>query len=234
MTPVRPWRSLRQKKLRIQRVPSQITADILPPEGVTFIYRTDNSVPTLIDYPTVLQTLERSLRCVYPNSGAFGIPPGTPNHILGWSASTDPTIRPEMNAALRLIPEPAAHTLAALLTRAWQHHLPGPLWLMPASHWAYELQFGSPDWLPELLNKVNIDPEDLRPRTDGSAIQFDPAEQDTLRPLIETLFSNLIASDFTVAFPNRPIVALLHHHRQIWWQTSDETVWKSLDSMVLV
>jgi hypothetical protein len=191
-------------------------------------------VPTLIDYPVVLQTLSRSLQCVYPNSGAFGIPPGITNHIIGWSAADDPTIRPEMHSALRIIPEPAARTLASLLTRAWQEHLPGPLWLMPASHWAYELQFGSPDWLPPLLIAIGIDPKQLRSRTDGSAIQFEPAEQDALRPLIENLFTHLIASDFTIAFPTRPIVALLHHHRQIWWQTSDETLWKSLNSLFRV
>ena len=191
-------------------------------------------MPTLIDYAAVLQTLAPWLGCVYPNSGAFGIPPGIPNHILGWSASDDSTIRPEARAALRIVPAPASRTLAGLLARAWQEQLPGPLWLMPASHWAYELQFGSPDWLPALLTDIGIDPDQLRPRTDGSAIQFEPAEQEALHPLIEKLFDKLIASDFTIAFPGQPVVALLHHHQQIWWQTSDQILHKSLNSLLVV
>jgi hypothetical protein len=191
-------------------------------------------MPTIIDYPAVLQTLERNLRCVYPNSGAFGVPSGVTNHILGWAAADDPTIRSEVRAFLRIVPQPAPRRLASLLTRAWQEHLLGPLWLMPASHWAYELQFGGLDWLPGLLNDIGVGADSLRSRTDGSAIQFEFAETEILRPLVERLFEKLIASDFTIAFPDRPVVALLHHHQQIWWQTSDGAIWKSLDSLVPV
>jgi hypothetical protein len=191
------------------------------------------AVPSIINYSMVLETLERSgLRCVYPNSGAFGIPPGTPNHILGWAARDDSTIRPEVRSSLRIIPDPAGPTLAALLTRAWHQHFPGPLWLMAASHWAYELQFGGADWLPSLLGKHGVQSEMLRTRTDGSAIEFQPHEGDSLTAIVEELFDRLVASDFTIAFPGRTVVALLHHHQQIWWQTSNQAIWESLDTVI--
>ncbi len=185
----------------------------------------------VIDYPVVLATLESAgLKCAYPNSGAFGLPPECNQHLIGWASDDDPTIRPEARAALRILPDPS---LPALLNQAWQHHLPGPLWLMPASHWAYELQFGSADWLPSLLRDHGIDPDSLRPRTDGSAIEFAPTESDSLLAIVQQLFTHLIASDFTAAFPRHPVVALLHHHRQIWWQTSDLTIRKALDTVAI-
>jgi hypothetical protein len=189
----------------------------------------DLTVPRVIDYPVVLATLQSAgLNCVYPNSGAFGLPPGCTPHVVGWAHADDPTIRPHARAALRIVPD---GSLPALLNHTWLDDLAGPLWLMPASHWAYELQFGSADWLPPLLSQHGLDPESLRPRTDGSAIEFAATESDSLLAMVQQLFTHLIASDFTVTFPGRPVVALLHHHRQIWWQTSDLAIWKSLDSL---
>ena len=191
-------------------------------------------MPRVIDYSTVLETLERSgLRCVYPNSGAFGLPPDIANHVIGWAAADDPTIRPEARAALRILPQPASRSLTALLKRAWQEHLPGPLWLMPASHWAYELQFGGGEWLAPLLSELGIDPESLRSRADGSAIGFEFAEADSLLAVVEKVLDRLVASDFTVAFPGRAVVAMLHHHQQIWWQTSEAAIGESIDSLIL-
>ena len=191
----------------------------------------DVAVPHVIDYPVVLTSLQSAgLKCVYPNSGAFGLAPACTQHVIGWACEDDPTIRPQARAALRIVLD---HPLPALLSRAWRHHLPGPLWLMPASHWAYELQFGSADWLPSLLSEHGIDPESLRPRADGSAIEFASGEADSFLALVQKLFTQVIASDLTVAFPGRPVVALLHHHHQIWWQTSDLAIWKSLDSVAI-
>jgi hypothetical protein len=189
------------------------------------------SLPSIIDYSTVLQTLDASgLRCVYPNSGAFGLPADAESHFVGWLAVDDPTIRPEMRSAVRIVPPPAARSLAESLRRIWQEHFRGPLWLMPASHWAYELQFGHADWLPALLGQHGVDPALLRSRSDGSAIEFQLDEADSLLTMVENLFERLVASDFTVAFPGKTVAALLHHHRQIWWQTSEMTIWKQIDS----
>jgi len=190
-------------------------------------------VPTVIDYPTVLETLERcGLRCVYPNSGAFGLPPDGASHIVGWCAGDDSTIRPEMRSVVRIVPPPASASLAALLERAWQHHVPGPIWLMPASHWAYELQFGGAEWLAELLAGHGIDSQVLRSRSDGSAVEFHSKEAELFSAMVEALFDRLTASDFTVAFPGHPVVATLHHHQQIWWQTTNRGIWESIDSIV--
>jgi hypothetical protein len=182
-------------------------------------------VPRIIDYSIVLTTLEQSgLRCVYPNSGAFGLAADKTNHIAGWIAADDPTIRAELRAVVQIVPSPASRSLATLLLRAWRQHLPGPLWLMPASHWAYELQFGAADWLPALLADHCIDATVLQSRSDGSAIEFQLDETESPGALVEKLFDHLDASDFTAAFPGSPAVAMLHHHQQIWWQTSDRTL----------
>jgi hypothetical protein len=189
-------------------------------------------VPLIVDYPIVLATLERvGLHCVYPNSGAFGPQAGAENHVLGWIATEDPTIRRELLAMARIVPPPASRSFAALVQRAWQDHLKGPLWLMPASHWAYELQFGGAEWLPALLAEHGVDPGDLRPRSDGSAIEFQASEAGALSTLVEKLFDRLTASDFTIAFPGGAAVAMLHHHQQIWWQTSERAIWESLASL---
>ena len=103
---------------------------------------------------------------------------------------------------------------------------------MPASHWAFELQFGSPDWLPPLLEHHAIDPQLLRPLADASAIEFQLEEAESLIAFMQTLFERMTASDFTAAFPGRAVVAMLHHHQQIWWQTSDPTIHDSLDSLL--
>jgi hypothetical protein len=167
-------------------------------------------VPRIIDYSIVLTTLEQSgLRCVYPNSGAFGLAADKTNHIAGWIAADDPTIRAELRAVVQIVPSPASRSLATLLLRAWRQHLPGPLWLMPASHWAYD---------------QCIDATVLQSRSDGSAIEFQLDETESPGALVEKLFDHLDASDFTAAFPGSPAVAMLHHHQQIWWQTSDRTL----------
>jgi hypothetical protein len=31
----------------------------------------------------------------------------------------------------------------------------------------------------------------------------------------------LTASDFAIAFPRRAVLCTLHHHKQLWWQTTD-------------
>jgi hypothetical protein len=189
-------------------------------------------VPIIIDYLTVLQTLERSgLKCVYPNSGAFGLASDAPPLITGWRGSDDSTIHPEMLKFTRLVPPSASKTLAGLLERAWINYLPGPIWLMPASHWAFELQFGGPDWLPAMLEAADIDPEALRSLSDGSAIEFQSSETELMLRMVETLFNRITASDFTAAFPGKTAVALLHHHQQIWWQTSDQGIWELLNGL---
>ena len=47
---------------------------------------------------------------------------------------------------------------------------------------------------------------------------------------IATILSGVI--DFALAFPGRPIVCTLHHHKQIWWTSSDRQLLSSLRELV--
>lgn len=178
-------------------------------------------MPRIIDYPLVLQQLTASgLTCLYHNSGAFGLGTGEQSHTIGWIGADDPTIRDAARNLTHHVPPPFDSTLASLAIEAWQSLLSGPAWLMPKSHWAYELQFGSGTWLPAALQEAEIDPRALRDRNNGAAIAFSPGEAPLLRRLLQQLLLHLDGSDFSLAFPPSRTVCTVHHHGQLWW-TSD-------------
>src|SRR5688572_17739590 len=115
-------------------------------------------VARIVDYETVTQTLTRQgLRSLYFNSGSFGFPPGETTRTVAWIGAPDPTIRPEAAALTRQVREPVEPNLTRLALRAWREALPSVLWLTPRSHWAYELDFGSRDWMPAALARAGID-----------------------------------------------------------------------------
>src|SRR5258705_9439080 len=95
---------------------------------------------------------------------------------------------------------------------------------MPLSHWAFELDFGSKTWLPNLLGAVNIDPNLLAHRADASALQFESTEESNLKTFVKSLVDNLTTSDFMLAFPDHPVLCTIHHHKQLWWTTSDNSL----------
>jgi hypothetical protein len=183
-------------------------------------------VAQIVDYPRVLEQLTGlGLVCNYHNSGAFGFPAARACHIVGWIGGEDSTIRPEMRRQARLIPPPYEPNLSRLALQAWQRLVPGePAWLMPMSHWAYELQFGGAAWLPGLLESVGVDPALLRPRNDAAAIAFDPAEPGAFERFLAGLLLNLGDSDFMLAFARPGVLCMVHHHRQLWWMTGDEAL----------
>jgi hypothetical protein len=183
-------------------------------------------VARIVDYDTVLHTLlGQGLKSLYYNSGSFGFPPGVATHTVGWIGPPDPTIRPEALVLTRQTAEPHVQNLTALALRAWLDHTPGVLWAMPRSHWAYELDFGSRDWMPDALRAVGIDSSELEPLTTGEAIEFLPEEADEFGGFLTALFENLSgSSDFQLAWPNRPLLCTVHHHKQLWWTTSDELI----------
>jgi hypothetical protein len=39
--------------------------------------------------------------------------------------------------------------------------------------------------------------------------------------MLVRIFQHLRNSDFALAFPDHPLQATLHHHRQIWWTSTD-------------
>jgi len=189
-------------------------------------------MPTLIDYPLVLHQLQsEGLKCHYYNGGSFGFPAAANPQIRGWLGPPDETIRPEMRLLTRNLNDPYEATLSDWASHAWQQFLPGTVWIMPASHWSFELTHGNQSWLPDLLTSIGIDPGLLIERTNASAIEFLLNEDSLFRTFIQGLLTNLTASDFTLVFPSRKTVCTLHHHKQLWWVTTDQLVVRGLDSL---
>ncbi len=189
-------------------------------------------MPWIIDYDAVLeQTRGQQLRSLYPMSGAFGFAEGAPTHVRGWIGPDDPTIRPAARAFVRGVPAPYEQTLTDWFIRTWQDHLPGKMWLLPMSHWHYELNFGSCPWLAATLDRIGLDPGQLQDRNNGSAIEFAPDEHEPARLIIHRLLEMLLGSDFAVLFPGRDTLCTLHHHKQLWWVTANPTFATTLDTI---
>jgi hypothetical protein len=190
-------------------------------------------MPCVIDYPRVLERMrEQGFQCLYHNSGAFGFPAKVTTQSLAWIGPADATIKPGAMALVRSVPPPYAKNLADLAARAWREWLPGRVWAMPKSHWAYELEFGSRDWMPELLESIGMDPALLAPRNNAAAIEFDLTEIEPFRVFVEQLLQNLRGSDFLLAFPGRGTICTIHSHQQLWWTTGSGDIAAGLERMV--
>jgi len=191
-------------------------------------------VPTIIDYPDVLKRMTgEGFRCLYHNSGAFGFPENAKPQVVGWIGADDATIRPEaLREALR-VPPPYERNLAAMFVKAWCDHLPGAMWAMPTSHWSYELEFGNFDWLPGQLRQIALDPTMLQQRNNGSAIEFARDESSYAGQFVKALLDLLHGSDFTIAFPGQPVLCTVHHHKQLWWQTTDDALAATLHQLTI-
>jgi hypothetical protein len=150
---------------------------------------------------------DAGLKCVYPNSGAFGFAGGGTGRVVGWVSGADSTIKPGLAADLSVVPR---DRLAQKLVDRWQRDLPGPAWLVPKSHWSFELQHGNGEWLAPLLLDAGVDPAELVNRTTAAAIEFLPDEAQRLVPLAHELLQRLTQSDFAVLFPPRPVLVTLH------------------------
>ena len=182
-------------------------------------------MPTIIDYPSVLdQTRKQGLRSLYHNSGAFGFARDAKVFHAGWIGPPDETIRPAALALVQQLEPPYAAKLVDRLMRVWQSHLPGPMWVLPMSHWSFELDHGSKNWMPDLLHRIGIDPAPLSPLNNAPAIAFAITETDPAGTLITGLLENLKSSDFALLFPNHPVTCTLHHHQQLWWTTTDASL----------
>ena len=178
----------------------------------------------VIDYPDVLKQAETlGLRCVYYNTGAFGFQNREQPEVVCWMGPDDPTIRPEFAAAAVRVPEPYPTNLAERFARAWPALIVGEAWVMPKSHWAFELDHGNGPWLAPALSAAGVDPQILRGRTDGSAVAFDAGDP-ACPALLEVLLTHLNTSDFAVLFPKHRHLVTVHHHQQLWWQTPDTTL----------
>jgi hypothetical protein len=186
-------------------------------------------VAKVIEYARVLETLTRAgFTSLYYNSGAFGFADADRVEIVGWMGPDDPSVRDEMRQHVRRVGEPYARSLSRQVRGAWEKLLLGKAWLMPKSHWAYELDFGNRDWLPDALKLVGVDAGILQPLTNAAAIEFERSTGEQLEEFLRTLFERLHGSDFMLAFPGDPALCTLHHHQQVWWQTTDVEAAKAL------
>ena len=101
---------------------------------------------------------------------------------------------------------------------------------MPRSHWSYELQFGSREWLPALLERLAINPRPLISQANGAAIEFAHSESILLGQVLEQLLRQLNGSDFALAFPGHQVMCTVHHHKQLWWITTDQLLATALET----
>lgn len=190
-------------------------------------------MPRIIDYTTVVNTmLCGGFVSLYHNSGAFGFGASRGARSLGWVGPPDGTIREAALPLVRHIPPPFERNLAELAAVAWGESLTGPAWVMPKSHWAYELDFGSHEWLPDLLRASGVDPAALASSNDGSAIEFTPEERQPFVDFLEGLLGRLFGSDFALAFPGQPALCTIHHHKQLWWTADRDDIIAALDRLV--
>ena len=190
-------------------------------------------MPWIVEYARVLEQMgKQGFKSLYYNSGAFGFKDDIPTESVGWIGADDPSLRPEALALAHKVPAPYEPELTSRVMRAFQEMLPGNVWLMPKSNWAYELDFGSRDWLPALLEHVGVDSGLLQHRTDGSAIEFELSEGDAFAHVVEGLLRMLLGSDFALVFPDRPVICTLHHHKQVWWTSSDRSLIQSLGQLL--
>ena len=187
-----------------------------------------SACPGSLIIPSFSNRCEQGFKSLYYNSGAFGFSAETPTRIVGWIGPADSTIKAAAMAQATQVAAPYEENLAALVRRACCQHLPGRVWVMPMSHWSYELDFGSREWMPALLERIGIDPGLLMSRNNAAAIEFAPDEPDTLELFVTRLLQMLQQSDFAIAFPRRPAVCTLHHHKQVWWRTSEQPLAEQL------
>jgi hypothetical protein len=178
-------------------------------------------MPRIIDYSVVQQRMQEcGFVSLYHNSGAFGFPQETKVEVIGWIGNDDPTIRESARPLTRQIPPPLEPNLVGLLQQVVLSSLTTEPWLLPKSHWHYELHFGNRELLESLLPHINIDPADLRDRNDGSAIAFSRDETNLLMQTTQRLLEGLTGSDFLLAWPNQQTLCTIHHHKQLWWQSA--------------
>ena len=188
---------------------------------------------TIIDYPIVLNQLtQQGFKSLYYNSGAFGFQPSAVTISRGWIGREDSSIRETARAIVRQVPPPFEMRMAELMIQLWNETLPGPVWVMPKSHWAYELEFGSREWLPGVLGKIGIDSSKLLPLNNAAAIEFVDGEVEELRLVVTELLTRLVGSDFQIVFPGRGTICTIHNRGQLWWTTEDLGVGERLEAVL--
>ncbi len=165
------------------------------------------------------ELLSRGMVCLYFNSGSFGFEESREVVHAGWLIGDDASLTPRARDAARVIDPPETRRLAQLAGALWRR-VGGPAWLMPGSHWAYELDFATPD-LAGVLEAAGIAPRELDVH-DGRPVQFDPHEAESFEAVVSWLLDSGTTSDYRLALlgPGGVTVSgIIHHHRQLWWTT---------------
>jgi hypothetical protein len=95
------------------------------------------------------------------------------------------------------------------------------------------LDFGSREWMPDALARIGVDHSVLEPLTTGAAIEFMLDESHEFASFLASLLDNLSgSSDFQLVWPGRPVVCTVHHHKQLWWTTSESAVYQAIAGLV--
>ncbi len=201
--------------------------------GETPLVRKESALPSIVAYATVVQSLAgQQFKSLYYNSGAFGFARETSTVSRGWIGKPDASIRDAALPLVRQVAEPYEKELAKLFTQAWTRFLPGVLWMMPKSHWAFELKFGSRDWMPAALAALAVDWKPLQGLNTAPALEFVPDEADRLSTFVSQLLSRLKQSDFQCVFPGRRTICTIHSRGQLWWTTTETSIATALDLLL--
>jgi len=189
-------------------------------------------MPRIIDYQIVLDRLQsEGLKCHYYNGGAFGFASEEGMLVRGWVGPPDERSGRRRASFVRNVPAPFEANLAEFAVKVWQELLPGEVWAIPKSHWWFELNDGSRDWLPGLVQRIGLNADELKSRNNASAIEFSLSEVDGFRQFVRGLLENLSVSDFLLAFPGRSTICTVHQHKQLWWVTENAALLHGLDGM---
>jgi hypothetical protein len=189
----------------------------------------ERAVSSIIDYSVVLQQMQQQgFKSLYHNSGAFALPEQWSASVVAWIGPPDGSIRPEALPLVRCVSKPFEDTLALMTMLIWRAQFPGPVWLMPMSHWAFEC---GQDWMPRLLQEIKIDPTLLASRNDAAAVEFGSADTEHFLRFLIGLLKHLIGSDFAMAFPGHQTLCTVHHHKQLWWSTQQPPVLAAIESL---
>ena len=184
-------------------------------------------MPMIVAYERVLERMEREgFVCNYYNGGAFGFARAVTTHVAAHVGPADPTIRPAALPFTIAVDPPYETNLARLAVRAWLEQIDADsiVWVMPMAHWAFELDHGSGGWMQPLLREIGVDAGTLTSHNNAAAIEFHPSEAGAFHRLVAGLLTHLHSSDFALAFPGHPVLCTVHHHRQLWWITSDQAL----------
>lgn len=179
----------------------------------------------VVDYGRVQAELGgKGLRCLYHNSGSWGFGDPTKVRAVGWILADDVTLRPGAREVARVLD--GIDELVTGVMSTWER-VGGDLWLLPGSHWAYELDFGTPA-MEAVLHRWGVKgAEGLVGRNDGSAVRFglsggvDGVDEAAAAGILKELLGCGTTSDYQIVFPSLPLTGIAHHHVQVWWQTED-------------